>query len=103
MLAAPTMPADLKISTAVSARVGGSRRTTATFPIGARFPRRTAGTFQVEQRATASAPVFPLGAKFPRRTETDVIAYLTGQLAHAGSTITSTRRRQPIGARFPRR
>ena len=102
MLAALTTPADRKISTVAPAPVGGTRRATATFPIGARFPRRSSQVFEVGQRAAASAPVFPVGAKFPRRTDSDVIAYLTEQLAGSGTRFTSTRRIHPVGAKFPR-
>lgn len=99
-------PVDLPTTGAVAAPIGGSGRRTSAFPVGARFPRWTADQLTAprsEPRVASDGPDFPLGARFRRRTESDVIAYLTAQLAAADTTIISTRRIYPVGARFPRR
>lgn len=75
------------------------------FPIGARFPRRTAERELAElidgigAVSVTSAPIFPIGARFPRRTPEDTVRYLA-ELAAGPVRVTPQRR--PIGARFPR-
>lgn len=106
-----SIPAQLRTraeSIAAHPSSGGYRRVLTTFPVGARFPRRTAAqqsAYLAESRvaATRTAPVFPVGARFPRRTESDALAYLAAQVASLDTAVTAPRRIYPVGARFPRR
>jgi hypothetical protein len=77
------------------------------FPVGARFPRRTADAelaYLTSPRTVGypSARVFPIGARFPRRSAEDAVVYLAERAASAGMVVTATRRVLPVGARFPR-
>ena len=80
------------------------RRPRNPFPVGARFPRRSAAGVSAyrPQPATppAAAAVFPVGARFPGRTQTDILAYLADVELGRPAPV---RRSHPVGARFPRR
>ena len=55
-----------------------------------------------EGRAPRSRTTFPVGARFPRRTAADVLGYLA-ELELRGEPVRSTGQVRPIGARFPLR
>lgn len=74
------------------------------FPVGARFPRRSAAEVHAHRAEHPIAPtaprIFPVGARFPRRTQSDILAYLAGVELGRRAPV---RQLRPVGARFPRR
>jgi hypothetical protein len=80
------------------------RRPRNPFPVGARFPRRSAAEVHAYRpqsaTGTAAAAVFPVGARFPRRTQSDILAYPADIDLGLRAPV---RRSHPVGARFPRR
>jgi len=72
------------------------------FPVGARFPRRSAAEVHAYRPAFAiarAAAVFPVGARFPRRTQSEILAHLADVELGRRAPV---RRSHPVGARFPR-
>ena len=84
--------------------VSRPRRPRNPFPIGARFPRRSAAEVGAypppSATARATAAVFPVGARFPRRTQSDILVYPADIELGRRAPV---RRSHPVGARFPRR
>ena len=74
------------------------------FPVGARFPRRSAAEVHAYRpqsaTGTAAAAVFPVGARFPRRTQSDILVFPADIELGRRAPV---RRSHPVGARFPRR
>ena len=78
------------------------RRPRNPFPVGARFPRRSAAEVHAYHPAFAiarAAAVFPVGARFPRRTQSEILARLADVELGRRAPV---RRSHPVGARFPR-
>ena len=90
--------ADAPTPGAMTLDVLASQRTRAAnpFPVGARFPRRSATEVHGYRPASAIAPptppFFPIGARFPRRTQGDVLACLAD---------VDPGRRAPVRRAFP--
>jgi len=81
---------------------GSTQQTRNPFPVGARFPRRSAAEVHAYRPAFAiarAAAVFPVGARFPRRTQSEILVHLADVELGRRAPV---RRSHPVGARFPR-